>query len=142
MSAKSRGNRGRLSKKEQAKQQNAIIYGMGFVLLLGMALGFFIQSQSSSSVPVDVDVTQGGNTEVVAFVQPGSHSVLEGALSMHGEVVSVDGTTLTFIDDNGDRQTITQDDAANFYEGQIMHFNYDLNDDGSISPIPNTAGGH
>ncbi len=142
MSAKSSKGRGKQYKKAQAKQQTAIIYGMGFVLILGMALGFFIQGQSSATVPTNTDISLAGNTEIMPFVQPGDHSVLSNSPSMHGEVISVDGTTITFIDDNGDRRTITQDDAANFYEGQIMHFNYDQNDDGSISPISNTAGGH
>ncbi len=143
MSAKSSKGKGKLNKKTEAKQQTAIIYGMVFVLLLGMGIGFFIQSESSVSPPVSaVDINSLDNTEVVPFLQPASHSVLSDFPSMHGEVIAINGTTLSFVDDNGDTQTILQDDAENFYVGQIMHFNYNQNDDGSIEPMPNTAGGH
>ncbi len=119
------------SKKNQTKSNVGVVYGFVFLALLLASIVFGIYLMSK---PETVPSTTAVN----------GHSVLTdpNALSMHGVIVAIDGTKITFIDDNGDTRSIMQDNPIGLFVGQTIHFNYFLDAEGELVPIPNTVGGH
>ncbi len=113
-----------------AQSHYIYVYGavFGFILVAVIVIGFYSISQ---------EIPMSGSHD-------NRYSVLngEGILFMHGTITAIEGTTITFEDDHGETQEITQDNADDFHVGQYFHFNYTLDEEGLMKTIPNSVGGH